>query len=140
MEEKDRKELLRKIKAKRGYLLNYHTVLSKHDPDLLNKIDELYSSQKYQKRNALDVKTKELMDIAVATCMKVYPGLEIHLKKAFEAGCTEEEIVEAIAHQLWSGGLSAVMWGFDVYARFMENGKKISIVESKESNDFSLTE
>ena len=135
MEEKERKELLRKVKDKRGYLLNYHTVLSKYDPDLLKKIDELYSSQKYQKRKVLDVKTKELMDIAVATCLKVYPGLEIHLKKAFEAGCTEEEIVEAIAHQIWSGGLSAVMWGFDVYARFIENGKRINIIESKERID-----
>lgn len=135
MNEKERKELLKSIKGKRGFLLNYHTILSKYDPDLLRNIDSLYSSQKFQKRKALDIKTKELMDIAVATCMKVYPGLEIHLKRAFEVGCTEEEIVETIAHQLWSGGLSAVMWGFDVYARFIENGKKLNIVESKEKID-----
>jgi len=27
------------------------------------------------------------------------------------------------------------MWGFDVYARFIENGKRINIIESKERID-----
>ena len=58
----ERKRLIEKIKGKRSWLLNFHRLLLKNDPEMLEKWDALYSAGKFQKRCISD-REKELVDL-----------------------------------------------------------------------------
>src|SRR5271157_6014139 len=60
---------------------------------------ELYKAfykQTYFTPTTLDLKTKELIAIAVAAALKCEGCLEGHIKKALEIGVTKQEISDAI--------------------------------------------
>jgi len=53
---------------------------------------------------ALSVKQKELITVALALLAKCEPCVELHLEQAREAGCTDEEITEALWLAIAMGG------------------------------------
>ena len=88
------RELLARMREKRGYVLAFHELLAEHLPDVLDTYDAYYSST-WLTENVLDARTKELVAIGIHTAVLEREGLEIHMKRAVEAGATEAEIVEA---------------------------------------------
>lgn len=108
--------LLERIRAKRGYLLPFHSLLAEHAPDTLDAYDQFYS-QVWFTRNVLDARTKELIAVGIHTAILEREGLEIHMRRAVKAGATEAEIVEAMTLAGIPAGMYAVLVGSQVWDR-----------------------
>ena len=119
------KDLLKTIKSKRTWLLNFHKLLLEHDPEILEKWDNLYSAGKFKER-FITAREKELVDLAISALMKWKPGLEIHIKKALDLGITEEEISEIFSLSAMSGGIPCMMFAADVYEEMKKNNYQFS--------------
>ena len=108
--------LLERIRSKRGYLLPFHRLLAEHAPDTLESYDAFYSQVWFQ-RNVLDPRVKELIAVGIHTAILEREGLEIHLKRALDAGATEAEIVEAMTLAGIPAGMYTVLVGSQVWDR-----------------------
>jgi 4-carboxymuconolactone decarboxylase len=128
--ETDEKELIEEIRKKRTWLLNYHRLLLKNDPEMLKKWDELYSAEKFKQRFISD-REKELVDLAISAVLKWGPGLQIHIKKAIDMGITEEEISEIFSLAAMSAGIPCMMFAADVYEEMRKNNFQYSFPQYK---------
>jgi AhpD family alkylhydroperoxidase len=127
---KKEKELIEKIKGKRTWLLNFHKLLLKNDPEMLGKWDDLYSAGKFKER-FISAREKELVDLAMSALMKWKPGLEIHIKKARDLGITEEEMSEIFSLTAMSAGIPCMMFAADVYEEMKKNSFQYSFPQFK---------
>jgi len=127
---KEEKTLIQKIKSKRTWLLNYHKLLLKNDPEMLEKWDELYSTEKFKER-FITAREKELVDLAISAIMKWKPGLEIHIKKSVDMGITEPEITEIFSLAAMSAGIPCMMFASDVYEEMKKNKFQYSFPQYK---------
>ena len=125
MEEKERKELIQKIKKERDRTLNVYRLLLKNDPEMMKKWDDLYSAEKFQKR-FLTPREKELIDLGINVAIKWGIGLQIHLKKAIEMGITEQEIMEVFSLTAMTAGIPCMMFASDVYTELKRNNFQYS--------------
>jgi AhpD family alkylhydroperoxidase len=66
------------------------------EPKMRRIYGEFYKEIYYSEQKHLDTKTQELISIAASLVAKCQGCIEGHLKKAIEAGATEEEISETI--------------------------------------------
>ncbi|HJQ68352.1 MAG TPA: carboxymuconolactone decarboxylase family protein [Blastocatellia bacterium] len=66
------------------------------EPKMRRIYGEFYREIYYSEAKHLDTKTQELISIAASLVAKCQGCIEGHLKKAMEAGATEEEISETI--------------------------------------------
>ncbi len=98
-------DILTKVKEKRGYLLPYHELFFCVDPGLLEAYDRFYDSLTLRK-NHLDLKTKELVWLGILMGVLEEAGT-IHLKRAREAGVTDDDICAIVK-------LTQIARGFDV--------------------------
>ncbi len=108
--------LLKKLRAKRGYLLSFHELLATHMPDVLEKYDEHYT-QVWLTDNVLDKRTKELVAVGIHAAVLEREGLEIHMRRAVQAGATEAEIVEALSLAGIPAGMYSVVVASDVWTK-----------------------
>ncbi len=122
---KEEAVLIERIKGKRPWLLNFHKLLLKHDPEMLQKWDELYSAGKFKERS-ISAREKELVDLGINVAIKWGPGIEIHTKKALDLGVTEKEIVEIFSLTAMTTGIPCMMYAADVYEKFKKNGFRYS--------------
>ena len=67
------------------------------EPKMRRIYGEFYREIDYSEKKQLDTKTQELISIAASLVDKCQGCIEGHLKKALEAGATEEEISEVIS-------------------------------------------
>src|ERR1044071_1220067 len=67
------------------------------EPKMRRIYGEFYREIYYSEKKHLDTKTQELISIAASLVEKCQGCIEGHLKKALEAGATEEEISETIS-------------------------------------------
>lgn len=67
------------------------------EPKMRRIYGEFYREIYYSEKKHLDTKTQELISIAASLVAKCQGCIEGHLKKALEAGATEEEISETIS-------------------------------------------
>jgi AhpD family alkylhydroperoxidase len=67
------------------------------DPKMRRIYGEFYREIYFSEKKALDTKTQELISIAASLVAKCQGCIEGHLKKALEAGATEEEISETLS-------------------------------------------
>jgi AhpD family alkylhydroperoxidase len=130
VEEKEKKELYEKIRRERSWLLHYHLLMLKNDPEMLKKWDELYSTGKFKER-FISAREKELVDLAISAIQKWKIGLEIHIKKAVDLGITEEEISEIFSLSAMSGGIPCMIFAADVYEEMKKNGFRYSFAQYK---------
>jgi len=127
---KEEKTLIQKIKSKRTWLLNFHKLLLKNDPEMLEKWDDLYSTEKFKER-FITAREKELVDLAISAIMKWRPGLEIHIKKSVDMGITEPEITEIFSLAAMSAGIPCMMFASDVYEEMKKNKFQYSFPQYK---------
>jgi len=97
--------ILEKVKEKRGYLLPYHELFFRIDPDLLEAYDRFYDRLTLRK-NHLDLKTRELVWLGILMGVLEEAGT-IHFKRARQAGVTDDDISAVVK-------LTQVARGFDV--------------------------
>jgi len=76
--------------------------LSKTNPEHVNAFMGLLGAA--YEPNALDIKTKELISVAVGCYNRCEYCIVYHSYKAFEAGATKEEIIEAAMVSVAFGG------------------------------------
>lgn len=96
--------------------------LQESHPDLIKSFGALATAA--TRENALDVKTKELMALAVGITSHCDGCVAYHTKKAIELGATRDEVVETIGLAIYMGGGPAVVYGSDAlmaYDQFSES-------------------
>lgn len=100
---------------KRGYVLEYHKVMTAQDYEVLQATNGLVDAA-YLKERRLDRKTKELIFIVSLTVMRASKGhIASHIKVALDLGLSKEEILEAIEISLPEAGIVAFQTGFDAW-------------------------
>lgn len=100
---------------KRGYVLDYHKVMAKHDFDVLRAANGLVDAA-YLAQRTLDRRTKELIFIVSLTVMRASKGhIQSHIKVALELGLSAREILEAIEISLPEAGVVAFQTGFEAW-------------------------
>jgi 4-carboxymuconolactone decarboxylase len=101
--------------AKRGYVLDYHKVLTKHDFDFMKAANDLVEVA-YLSERVLDRKTKELIFVATLTAMRASKNhIESHVRVALESGATPEEVLQAIEIVLPEAGVVAFQAGLEAW-------------------------
>jgi 4-carboxymuconolactone decarboxylase len=99
----------------RGYVLDYHRVLTQHDFDFMKKSNELIESA-YLKKRRLDRASKELIFVTTLTVMRADKHqIRSHIRVALKEGLTPEEILEALEIVLPEAGVVAFQHGFDAW-------------------------
>lgn len=75
---------------------------------------------------ALDVKTKELIALAVAVAVRCDPCVAFHARAAVEQGASREEVLETFATAIYMGAGPSVMYAakaLEAYDQFAEAKK-----------------
>ncbi len=99
----------------RGYVLDYHKVMAKHDFPVLQAANHLVSAA-YLDQRSLDRKTKELIFVNSLTVLRGPKAqIQSHIKVALEHGATPQEILEAIEIALPEAGIVAFQGGFEAW-------------------------
>ena len=75
-------------------------------------------TQAAQTPKALDVKTTELMALAIAIVQRCEGCVVFHTKQSVSHGATREELCDAIAVAVEMGGGPATVYGADALAAF----------------------
>ncbi len=104
----------------RGYVLDYHKVMAKHDFPVLQAANGLVSAA-YLEQRSLDRRTKELLFILSLTVMRASKGhIQSHIRVALDLGVTPQEILEAIEIALPEAGIVAFQTGFDAWCEVVD--------------------
>jgi AhpD family alkylhydroperoxidase len=77
--------------------------------------------------HAIDIKTKELMALAIGIAVHCDGCVAYHTKMAHQHGATREELAETVALAVYMGGGPAAVYGGDAlraYDQFQEAGKR----------------
>jgi 4-carboxymuconolactone decarboxylase len=99
----------------RGYVLDYHKVMAKHDFDVLQAANGVVSAA-YLKQRTLDRKTKELIFIVSLTVMRAPTShIQSHIRVALDLGVSSQEILEAIEISLPEAGVVAFQAGVEAW-------------------------
>ena len=100
---------------KRGYVLDYHKVMTEYDFDVLQASNNLVNAA-YLDQRRLDRKTKELLFIVSLTVMRASKGhIQSHIRVALDLGLSKEEILEAIEITLPEAGVVVFQEGFEAW-------------------------
>ena len=100
---------------KRGYVLEFHKVMAKHDFDALQATNNLVEAA-YLKERRLDRRTKELIFIVSLTVMRASKAhIASHIRVALDHGLSEEEILEAMEIAIPEAGIVAFQTGFEAW-------------------------
>jgi len=100
---------------KRGYVLDYHKVLTKNDFEVMKAADALVNAA-YLSPRRLDRKVKELIFIVSLTVMRSEKNhIQSHIRTALNLGVSPEEILEALEIALPEAGVVAFQVGFDAW-------------------------
>lgn len=104
----------------RGYVLDYHKVMAKHDYPVLKAANHLVSAV-YLDQRTLDRKIKELLFIVSLTVMRAAKGhIQSHIRVALDLGVTPSEILEAIEISLPEAGVVAFQAGFEAWCEVVQ--------------------
>ncbi len=100
----------------RGYVLEYHKIMAKHDFPVLQAANNLVTAA-YLAPRRLDRKVKELIFIVSLTAMRASRAhIQSHIRTALNLGVSAEEILEAIEITLPEAGVVAFQDGLDAWA------------------------
>lgn len=76
-----------------------------------------------EKGGVLDRKTKELLMLVMACASRSAYNAEEHLRGAFEAGATKEEITEALMIAAGEDAGAQLTWNRQIVSKYFGNGK-----------------
>jgi alkylhydroperoxidase/carboxymuconolactone decarboxylase family protein YurZ len=86
---------------------NPYEIFQKECPELAEGFNNLVEVQRLLK--GLDLKTKQLINIAIQTSTKNSRGVKFHAIMAYQAGATKDEIIGAVVMNLHLTGLVTVL-------------------------------
>lgn len=76
-------------------------------PDVAERFNDLIKAQ--QSLEGLDLKTKQLINIAIQTANRNVKGVQMHAMMAKNEGATREEVVGAVVLNLHHSGFASVL-------------------------------
>jgi 4-carboxymuconolactone decarboxylase len=113
--QEEKQDYIDQMARERGYVLDYHKVMARHDFDVLQAANGLVNAA-YLEQRRLDRKTKELIFIVSLTVMRASKGhIQSHIRVALDLGVSREEILEAIEIALPEAGIVAFQEGFEAW-------------------------
>jgi 4-carboxymuconolactone decarboxylase len=113
--QEEKQAYIDEMARKRGYVLDYHKVMTEYDFEVLQATNALVD-QAYLKERRLDRKTKELIFIVSLTVMRAGKGhIASHIRVALDLGLSKEEILEAIEVAIPEAGIVAFQAGFEAW-------------------------
>jgi 4-carboxymuconolactone decarboxylase len=111
----ERQEYVDTMARERGYVLDYHKVMAKHDYEVLQAANALIG-RAYLDQRHLDRRTKELLFVVCLTAMRAGRGhIASHVRAALDLGLTPQEVLEAIEITLPAAGVVAFQAGLDAW-------------------------
>jgi 4-carboxymuconolactone decarboxylase len=116
----EKQAYLDKLVKDRGYVLDYHKILVKHDFNAMVKINELLETVYLQER-LLDRRTKELLSTFGLILGRAARGqIQSHMQVAVEQGVTAEELLEVVELVLPMAGFATFQIGFSAWCDFFK--------------------
>ena len=113
--QEEKQAYIDEMARKRGYVLDYHKVMTEQDFEVLQAANGLIEAA-YLKERSLDRKTKELLFIVSLTVMRASKGhIQSHIRVALDLGLSKEEILEAIEITLPEAGVVVFQEGFEAW-------------------------
>jgi 4-carboxymuconolactone decarboxylase len=95
---------INKMARERGFVLDYHKVLVKHDFEAMQRINEFLEGI-YLKRRRLDMRTRELICLVALILQRASQGqIRSHMKLALDLGVSREELLESVELVIPLGG------------------------------------
>jgi len=88
-----------------------------NSPELGKPLQEFYEACK--KQGVLDIKTKELLMLALASVFRCPHCTEEHIKGALDAGASKEEITETLLIAAVEGAGTQLAWDKDVFIKYL---------------------
>ena len=70
-------------------------------------------------KSVLGAKTRELLQVALACVFRCPHCTETHVKKALEAGCTKQEVTEALLIAAVEGAGTQLAWRKEVFIKYL---------------------
>lgn len=114
-EDSEEQRYIDDMARRRGYVLDYHKVMVKQDVAFMRAADGIVDAA-YLAPRTLDRRTKELIFIVSLTVLKAQKEhIVSHIKAALAAGCTAQEILEALEISYPEAGAVAFQWGLDAW-------------------------
>lgn len=98
------------------------TTLRKSAPGPMQAFSGL--AREAMKPNALDVKTKELLAIAIAIATRCEGCVGFHVKAAIQAGASREEILETCTLAIYMGAGPSMIYAAETLRAFDELSPK----------------
>ena len=86
---------------------NPFDLLKREFPDIAEKYDSLVDGQRAME--GLDPKTKQLINIAIQTCLRNPRGVRFHAMMARQVGASRGEVLGAVVMNLHLAGLAVVL-------------------------------
>jgi 4-carboxymuconolactone decarboxylase len=116
----DAQEYIDKIASGRGFVLDFHKVMAKHDFDTLVATDNLTRTAILSERN-LSMREKELLFIVSLVALRGDRNDTIaHMRNALRIGVTPQEILEALEILLPLAGVVLFKEGFEIWREVTE--------------------
>jgi alkylhydroperoxidase/carboxymuconolactone decarboxylase family protein YurZ len=120
-------DLLKQMRAQRGYLLAGHELLVRHDPDFARAYNNLASrvalyEEDERKRAAVGQKYREFVYVSVLAARGFESALRVHVRRALQLGATPAELLEVFETVMIPGGAPAALLGMRVLSEVMESG------------------
>lgn len=104
----------------RGYVLDYHKILVKHDFNAMVSINRLLETV-YLENRLLDRRTKELLSIFGLILGRAARGqIQSHMQVAVDQGVTAEELLELVELVLPMSGFATFQIGFSAWCDFFK--------------------
>jgi len=111
---------LNKLVQDRGYVLDYHKILVKHDFEAMVSINRLLETV-YLKDRLLDRSTKELLSIFGLILGRAARGqIQSHMQVAVEQGITAGQLLELVELVLPMAGFATFQIGFTAWCDFFK--------------------
>jgi 4-carboxymuconolactone decarboxylase len=99
----------------RGSVPAYHSVMARHDFEVLTAMNNLATSTLEAPR-LLDSRTKQLLWVLALTVMRAGPQfLTVHIRRALDLGISDQEVLQAIELALPLAGVVAFLAGFEAW-------------------------
>jgi 4-carboxymuconolactone decarboxylase len=113
--QEEKQAYIDEMAEKRGYVLDYHKVMTEQDFEVLQAANGLIEAA-YLKERRLDRKTKELLFIVSLTVMRASKKhIQSHIRVALDLGLSKEEVLEAIEITLPEAGVVVFQEGFEAW-------------------------
>jgi 4-carboxymuconolactone decarboxylase len=113
-------EYIDKMARARGFVLDFHKVMAKHDYDVLRATDNLTRAAILHER-LLDMRTKELLFIVSLVLTRGDRNdLATHIRSGLAIGLTPQEMLEAMEIVIPLAGVVLFKEGFEVWREVTE--------------------